>query len=342
MHVSVTDGVATVGFDVTVVVAAEGSTVAYTGPTSVVGPDPDADEVPVTMTAQVTQAADGSLGPINLATVTFRDTLSRRHALRRGAGDHGGTGPGTASCGVAADLSAVDSVTYHVALTVGGSYVGASATDTTVTVSLPEEPDPVPPDTTITSGPTGWLLGTSATFGFASTVPGSTFVCRLDGARVSCDGSTVTLTGLSQRTHRFSVFAEDEDGERDETPATRDFAVPVDDAGLATSGSWKRKRNGASYLGTYSQARKKGVALTYKVSDVRELALLVRTGKRYGAVKVFLDGTLLSTVKTAGKAGSKVVRVGHFSGPKSGTVRIVTTSGRTVRIDGLGVSTAAF
>ncbi len=342
VHVSVTDGVSTAGFDVTVVVAAEGSTVAYTGPTSVVGPDPDADEVPVTMTARVTQAADGSLGPINLATVRFRDTRSGATLCAAAPVATSGTGPGTASCVVAADLSAVRSVTYRVALTVGGSYVGGSTTDTTVTVSLPEEPQPVPPDTTITSGPTGWLLGISGTFGFASTVPGSTFVCRLDGVSVPCTGSSATVNGLSQRTHRFTVAARDPDGLGDVTPAARDFAVPVDDAGLRTSGRWQRKRNGASYLGTYSQARKKGVALTYKVSDVRELALLVRTGKGYGAVKVFLGGTLLSTVRTGGRAGSKVVRVGHFAGSKSGTVRIVTTSGRTVRIDGLGVSTTAF
>jgi hypothetical protein len=47
-------------------------------------------------------------------------------------------------------------------------------------------------------------------------------------------------------------------------------------------------------------------------------------------------------VKTAGKAGARLVSLGHFSAPRSGTVRIVTTTGRVVRIDGLGVSTAAF
>lgn len=342
VHVTVTDGVGSDGFDVTVAVVAEDSTVTYTGPTSVVGPDPDADEVPVTMTAQVTQAADGSLGAINTATVDFTNTLLDEDLCEDAPVSSGGSGPGTASCTFDADLSEFDSVDYTVGLTVGGAYRGASAADTTVTVSLPEEPDPLPPETTITSGPSGWLLATTGRFGFASSAPDSDFFCRLDGAKVPCEGSSVTLTGLSQRTHRFTVLAEDEDGERDETPAVRDFAVPVDDAGLTTSGSWKRKRNGASYLGTYSQAKKKGVALSYKVSDVRELVLLVRTGKKYGAVKVFLDGTLLSTVKTAGKAGSKAFRVGHFSGPKSGTVKIVTTSGRIVRIDGLGVSTAAF
>ena len=181
-HVTVTDGAGSDGFDVTVAVAAEDATVVYTGPTSVVGPDPDADEVPVTMTAQVAQAADGTPGPINAATVTFTDTVDGDD-LCTGPVTTAGAGPGTAVCSFDADLSELDSIQYQVGLTVGGGYRGESAADTVVTVSLPEEPDPVPPETTITSGPAGWLLATTGTFGFASSAPGSDFLCRLDGGQ---------------------------------------------------------------------------------------------------------------------------------------------------------------
>jgi hypothetical protein len=320
--------------------APENATVAYTGPTSVVGTDWEADEVPVTMTAKVTPAA-GSTGAVNTATVTFTDTNDVDEDLCPPVPVNAS---GIATCTFAADLFADDVVTYSVALTVGGAFTGRSAADTTVTVSLPEEPDPVLPDTLITSGPSGWLLDTTGTFAFASTMPDSDtdFYCRLDAAKVPCKDSSATLTGLSQRTHRFSVVAEDEDGDEDETPATRDFAVPIDDAGLKSSGVWKHKHNGAAYLGTYSQAQTKGAALSYKVAGVRELALFVTMGKKYGAVKVYLDGALLKTVKTAGKAGSKSIRLGHFTSNRSGLVKIVTTTGKTVRIDGLGVSTATF
>jgi hypothetical protein len=343
--VTVTAGAEAVQFGLTVVVAAEDSTVAYTGPTSVVGTDPDADAVPVTMTAQVTQAADGHLGPINGATVRFADADSGSVLCAAAAVTTAGTGPGTATCSFDADLSADDEVTYHVALSVGGAFRGSSAAATAVTVTLPDETDPVPPETTITSGPSGWLTATQATFGFTSSAPDSTFVCRLDGVKVGCDDGTVTVTGLAARAHRLSVVAVDEDGNRDDTPATRDFAVPVDDAGLAVArkaGKWQRKRSGAAYLGTYSQARRKGAALTYRVKDVRELALLVRTGKRYGKVAVYLDNTLLAKVRTRGPQGSRTIRVAHFPGPRSGTVRIVTTSRARVRIDGLGVSAYPF
>ncbi len=340
--VSVTDGTDTVSFGVTVVVAAEDSTVAYTGPTSVVGPDPDADEVPVTMTALVTQAADGHLGAVNAATVLFTDTDSGAALCPAAPVTTAGTGPGSATCTFAADLSEDWEVTYHVGLTVGGSFTGASAGSIPVTVTLPDDPDPVPPDTTITSGPSGWLMATQATFGLASSLPDSTFICRLDTVKVPCDGASVTVTGLTQRPHRLSVVAVDEDGNRDETAATRDFAVPVDDAGLARSGKWRRKQLGSAYLGTYSQARRKGAALTYRVSGVRELVLLVRTGRKCGAVKVYLGKKLLAKVKTRGPAGSKAFRVAHFSTPRTGTVRVVTTSRAKVRIDGLGVSTYPF
>jgi hypothetical protein len=51
---------------------------------------------------------------------------------------------------------------------------------------------------------------------------------------------------------------------------------------------------------------------------------------------------LLEKVRTRGPTGSRTVRVAHFSGPRSGTVRIVTTSRARVRIDGLGVSAYPF
>jgi len=340
--VTVTAGAEQVQFDVLIVVAAEDSTVAYTGPPSVVGPDPDADAVPVTITAQVTQAADGSLGPIGAATVTFTDADSSTVLCATAPVITAGTGPGTATCSFDADLSAADQVTYHVALSVGGSYRGSSATAAAVTVALPNQPDPVPPDTTITSGPAGWLFATQATFGLASSVAGSAFTCRLDGVQVGCAGGSVTLTGLTQGSHRLSVAAEDAEGDPDATAATRDFAVPVDDTRLAPSRHWQRKRSGAAYLGGYAQARHQGATLSYKVSGAQELALLVRTGRRAGSVKVYLGKALLATVRTAGPTGSRTVRIGHFPTPRSGTVRIVSTSSATVRIDGLGVSTYPF
>ena len=63
---------------------------------------------------------------------------------------------------------------------------------------------------TITSGPSGTVASTDATFTFAST-DSATFTCSLDGATATGCGSgrqgTVSYHGLSQGAHRFSVFA---------------------------------------------------------------------------------------------------------------------------------------
>ena len=69
----------------------------------------------------------------------------------------------------------------------------------------------------------------------------------------------------------------------------------------------------------------------------RRLSLLVRTGHKYGMVRVYLGRALLTTVQTRGRVDTKVFELAHFSRPRTGMVRIVTTSRRTVKIDGLGV-----
>lgn len=306
--VTVSAGAESVPFAVTVMVAPEDATVAYTGPTAASGP--------VVLTAQVAQAPDGSPGSLAAATVRFAvdGTVACAAAAVSAAG--------VASCPVEPAVGS-----HTVSLAVGGAYRGTGAGSLAVSAP-PQPPPPAAPDTSIVSGPSGWLLATSATFGFAASAPVSAYTCRLDGAKVPCSGTSVSVSGLTQRTHRLSVAA---DG--DPTPATRDFAVPLDDAALTASGRWKRKQAGSAYLGTLSETTRRGAALSAKVSGARELAVLVRGG----TVKVYLNGTLLRTVRGTGRP----VRI-PLATPGSGTVRLVAASGKKVRIDGLGVSTVAF
>jgi Calcineurin-like phosphoesterase len=86
--------------------------------------------------------------------------------------------------------------------------------------------DTTPPNTTITSGPSGSLTGTTATFTFESTESGSTFLCRLlprDPSRTPCP-STITYNNLTVgTTYTFKVWAKDAAGNIDPTPAARSF-----------------------------------------------------------------------------------------------------------------------
>ena len=81
------------------------------------------------------------------------------------------------------------------------------------------------PETTITSGPSGTVDGTSASFAFSSSTPGSTYRCLLSGRWwMDCAGS-VSYDGLTPGDYTFQVFATGPAGDADTTPAARAFTV---------------------------------------------------------------------------------------------------------------------
>src|SRR5215207_8710632 len=85
--------------------------------------------------------------------------------------------------------------------------------------------DTTAPDTTITSGPTGIVSSTSATFEFSSTEAGSSFACSLDGAAYQSCTSPKSYSGLAATTHTLSVRATDPAGNTDATPATQTWTI---------------------------------------------------------------------------------------------------------------------
>ena len=89
--------------------------------------------------------------------------------------------------------------------------------------------DTVPPQTTITSGPSGSTADTTPTFTFSSSQPGSAFRCRFDSqAFAACSGpgaSHTPSTPLSLGSHSFDVTAIDKAKNFDPTPARRTFTV---------------------------------------------------------------------------------------------------------------------
>jgi hypothetical protein len=103
-----------------------------------------------------------------------------------------------------------------------------------------EAADTTPPETTITSGPSGSVSGTTATFEFFSNEAGSTFRCKLvgqDSTRTTCT-SPKTYTNLTAGTkYTFKVWATDAAGNIDPTPATRTF-TPSGGGGGGGGGGW--------------------------------------------------------------------------------------------------------
>ncbi len=121
-----------------------------------------------------------------------------------------------------------DPVTFN-GLAQGSHTLQVRATDTAGNVDATPASrtwtvDTLAPDTGITSGPSGSVASTSATFDFSSTEPG-TFQCSLDGAAFVACTDPVTFNGLAEGGHTLSVRAVDTAGNVDPTPITRVWTI---------------------------------------------------------------------------------------------------------------------
>ena len=84
--------------------------------------------------------------------------------------------------------------------------------------------DKIAPETSLaTSGPSGTVASSSATFEFNSNEAGS-FVCSLNGVAANC-GSPKQYTGLAPGDYTFTVRALDAAGNADASPAVRTWTV---------------------------------------------------------------------------------------------------------------------
>ena len=115
----------------------------------------------------------------------------------------------------------------------------ADDTAAPATPEAPITPGPsprTPPDTTITSGPSGTATGSSQRFAFSGDA-GATFQCRVDGGAWFTCTSPRTITGLNAGWHSFQARARDSAGNADATPARRDFRI-VSASGPSSTASY--------------------------------------------------------------------------------------------------------
>jgi Bacterial Ig-like domain/Bacterial Ig domain len=217
------------------------------------------DQNEVTVSADVQLATTGSSGKLPLLRL-FDAGLTRRFSLDRANSngalsftDGGGTvtlssslalatwghidvhivsGTGTATVEVKLDGTLVYSSTNRTLTAVRTLQIGndtkkqlLTAFVDNVAVSGPGG-GPAAPDTTITSGPSGTVNATSASFAFTSTVGGSSFSCTLDGGAATACTSPTTYNGLAEGTHTFTVAAT-ANGLTDPTPASRTWTIDL-------------------------------------------------------------------------------------------------------------------
>jgi RNA polymerase sigma factor (sigma-70 family) len=98
-------------------------------------------------------------------------------------------------------------------------------------------PDTTPPTATITSGPTGTMSSTSATFAFVANEAPATFECSLDGAAFSSCVSPAAYVQLALGAHSFAVRAKDAAGNVGAS-ATAKWTVALPDLVISRFGAF--------------------------------------------------------------------------------------------------------
>src|SRR4051794_1270932 len=176
------------------------------GPSAAVG-------VTVDTVAPATSIDSGPADPSNATSATFSFSSDESSAGYECRLDDAAFGP----CSSPAAVSGLSDGSHTFAVRAVDRAGNPDATPATRTWTV----DTAAPDTTITSGPSGTVASTQATFAFAAPETGATFECRLDGGAYAQCASPHTVTGLSPGTHVLAVRAVDSAGNRDASPATR-------------------------------------------------------------------------------------------------------------------------
>jgi hypothetical protein len=201
--------------------------------------------------------------------------------------------------------------------------------------------DTTPPDTTITSGPSGSVTSTTATFQFTSTEAGSTFECRLDAGAFAACTSPKSYSALVLGTHAFEVRATDGAGNVDGTPATHTWTVvspspsaPANDAFAAAT-----TLSGASgkATGTNVGATKETGEPNHAGNVGGKSIWYTWTATASGTITVDTIGSDFDTtvgVYTGGSVGALTTLAGDddSAGSAKSRVSLAVTSGVTYRV----------
>jgi hypothetical protein len=145
----------------------------------------------------------------------------------------------------------------------------------TVTVRI----DETPPDTTIDGKPSNPSPSTAPTFSFSSNEAGATFTCSLDGGAAAACTSPKTYTGVSKRSHVFTVAAVDLAGNADQTtasyawtngkvPRTKFSTKPAKLTGANASFSFASSDAGAVFTCHVDAASDPGCVSPYQVNGL--------------------------------------------------------------------------
>src|SRR4051794_7586856 len=172
-------------------------------------------------TAPSTTISSGPSGTANTASASFAFASSETGSTFQCRIDAGAWGACTSP--KAYSGLADGSHTFDVRATDAAGNTDATPASRTWTVDTTPV-DTTAPDTSISSGPSGTVTTSSASFAFASTESGSTFQCRIDSGSWGACTSPKSYSALANGSHTFDVRATDGAGNTDASPASRAVA----------------------------------------------------------------------------------------------------------------------
>ncbi|HEV2906548.1 MAG TPA: hypothetical protein VGZ50_04455 [Actinomycetota bacterium] len=154
-------------------------------------------------------------------------------------------------------------------------------------------------------------------------------------------GTGGVFTGEPGRTYCFSARATDAALNISDFGAEGCTAIPLNNTALRHQGPWTKKKGKGYFLETFSNSRSQGATLELRNVRARRLALVATKCPGCGSVKVFLGRKLLRTLRLGASSikRKQVFGLAYFDEVRGGRLRVVVaTSGRPVKIEGVGVS----
>ena len=157
-------------------------------------------------------------------------------------------------------------------------------------------------------------------------------------------GGLAVFTGVTDARYCFSARAYTSLGIVGTWSAETCTAVPLDERALIrnAASAWARTTDNGWISRSGSKATLKGSSLTTATSrTVRQLGIVALTCPTCGSVDAFIGKTKVGTFKLAksGAATRSLLTLPRFTSAKTGKIQlVVSTSGKTVKIDALAIS----
>jgi hypothetical protein len=191
------------------------------------------------------------------------------------------------------------------------------------TVIVPPPTDTIPPQTSITSGPSSVTTATAATIAFSASESGSTFECKLDSGAYAACASPKTYSGLGVGSHQFSVRAKDAAGNLDATPATQSWKVEaVTSPPNEESGSPASKCTSAVSSTSAAQSA---------VSSATTGSVICLTNGTYGKVTLSASKAAPGVTLRAQNPGGATIESASLSGSHLTLARFVIPNGVVIQ-----------